>query len=270
VTTVAAAPGPRGSILPLATALVAKRALLVYLRTPQLIVLATLQMAVFMVGFRVVFGGAIGVPQGLTYVEFGVPGFIAAGVLYTTLGTAAAVAGDLQSGLIDRLRSLPMPKFAVLAGRVLADMAILTLSLAVTTAIGFAIGFRLRGSVAAGLGAFALCLAFGFAFSWVFIALGLVVRNAQAAQSLVMVVFIATFVSDAYVPAGSMPGWLRGFAENQPVTQMVNAVRGLALGDVAPSVLGHSTSYFVVSSLLWTAGIVVVSAIAAVLLYRRP
>jgi ABC-2 type transport system permease protein len=249
--------------------LVAKRALLKYMRTPQLIVLSSLQMSTFLVGFRFVFGGAIGESHGLPYVDFAVPGFIAAGVLFTTLGTSVAMAEDLQNGFIDRMRSLPMPAASVLIGRALADTCVLAWSLAVTTVIGFLIGFTLHGSVLYGVAAFGLCLGFGFAFSWVFIALGLLVKDPQAAQSLLLVVFILTFVSNAYAPAETMPDWIRGFAENQPLSQMADAVRALTLGDQAQQFLGQSASYYVIISLAWTVGIVAAFFGMAVALFRR-
>lgn len=269
IMTAVAVTDQRGAGLMPSTVLVAKRALLAFIRTPQLVVLSTLQMAIFMVGFRYVFGGAIGQSQGISYVDFGVPGFVAAGVLYTTLGTATAMAEDLGNGLIDRMRSLPMPRSAVLTGRVLADTAVLAWSLAVTILIGFAIGFRLNGTVLDGLAAFGMCMLFGLAFSWVFIALGLLLKDARTTQSLVMFVFIVTFVSNAYVPASTMPSWLQGFAENQPVSPMVNAVRALTLGDHAAALLGHPASYFVLRSLMWAAAIMIVFIGLSVAIYRR-
>src|SRR6266516_1049441 len=158
--------------LPASTLGIAKRSLLKFLRTPQLVVLGTIQGAMFLLIFRYVFGGAIGA-GGLNYVDFLVPGFITTGILFSGMGAAAGVAEDLEQGFVDRLRSLPIPRSAVLAGRALSDTAALTWGLAVTTAIGFAVGFRIGGSVPQAVGAFALCIAFGFAFEWLFIALGM-------------------------------------------------------------------------------------------------
>jgi ABC-2 type transport system permease protein len=258
-----------GANMVIGTILVAKRAVLSFLRTPQLIVMGTLQMAGTLTTFRYVFGGAFGTSQGLPYVDFAVPGFIAAGVPFTLIGTAVVMAEDLDSGFVDRLRSLPFPSAAVLAGRVLADTGVLLYNLAITTAVGFAIGFRLHGTALQGLAAFGLCIVYGLFLSWVFIALGLVAKTGQAAQGLGMLVFPLTFASSAYVPTGSMPGWLRAFADNQPITPMANAVRALTLGDKAEPLLGHSASYYVVSSLIWDAGIMAVFFILAVVLFRR-
>ena len=117
--------------------------------------------------------------------------------------------------------------------------------------------------------AFGLCVAFGFAFEWLFITLGLVAGTAQAAQGLALLVFPLTFVSSAYVPVASMPGWLQAFAEHQPVTYMVDAVRALTLGPEAEALLGHPAGYFVTRSLLWAAGIAAVFGATAIAKYRR-
>jgi ABC-2 type transport system permease protein len=248
---------------------IAKRGLLKYLRTPQLVVLGTIQGALFLLIFRYVFGGAIGPDGGLDYVDFLVPGFITTGILFSGMGAAAGVAEDLEQGLVDRLRSLPIPRSAVLAGRALADTAVLVWGLLITAAIGFAVGFRFHGSVADALAAFGLLVVFGFAFEWLFITLGLFAGNAQAAQGMALLVFPLTFVSSAYVPVETMPGWLQGFAEHQPLTVMVDAVRTLTQGPAAEALLGHGAGYFVVRSLLWAAAIVAVSVPVAVARYRR-
>ncbi|MCW2882649.1 MAG: type transporter [Sphaerisporangium sp.] len=267
--TTIAATGRRRATLPASTVLIAKRAVLSFLRTPQLVVLGTVQLVGILVTFRYVFGGAFGTSQGLPYVDFAVPGFIAAGVPFTLIGTAVVMAEDLHTGFIDRLRSLPFPSAAVLAGRVLADSVVLTWSLAIATAVGFAIGFRLHGSILQGLAAFGLCLVFGLAFSWVFMTLGLLAGNGQAAQGLAMLIFPLTFGSSAYVPVETMPGWLRAFAENQPITSMADAVRALALGGHAQDFLGHSAAYYVIRSLMWSAGIMIVFFALAVACFRR-
>ncbi|HUY99752.1 MAG TPA: ABC transporter permease [Thermomicrobiaceae bacterium] len=250
------------------TLVVARRAVLRYLHTPKLIVFATLQMTMFMVFFRYIFGGAIS-SGGIPYVDFLVPGFITAGVLFTGIGTAVAVAEDLEQGFVDRLRSLPIPRGAVLAGRAAADTTILVWSLIVSVAIGFGVGFRLHGTVLNGLIAFGLCVAFGYAFEWLFIALGQLAGNAQAAQGVAFLVFPLTFVSSAYVPTASMPRLLRVIAEHQPLTVMIDAVRALTLGPAAPALLGHAPAYFVTRALLWALGILLVSGSVAIATYRR-
>lgn len=239
---------------------VAQRTVRKYFRTPQLVVSNTIQSAMFLFIFRFVFGGAIDT-DGIPYVDFLVPGFVTTTVLFVGASTAVGVAGDLEQGFVDRLRSLPIPRTSVLAGRAVADTGMLAWSLAVTIALGFAVGFRLHGSLTAGLAALALSLLFGFAFTWVFITIGLFAGNAQAAQGTSLLVFPFTFISSAYVPAESMPGWLRAFADHQPVTVTVDAVRGLSLGQPAGAE--------VVTSLLWCLGLVVVFGTLAAARFRH-
>jgi ABC transporter DrrB family efflux protein len=252
----------------ISTLVIAKRSLLKFLRTPQLVVLGTIQGAMFLLIFRYVFGGAI-TGGGLSYVDFLVPGFVTTGILFSGMGAAAGVAEDLEQGFVDRLRSLPIARGAVLAGRAVADTAMLVWGLVITTAIGFAVGFRIHGSVPAALGALALCVLFGFAFEWVFIALGMMAGSAQAAQGLALLVFPLTFVSSAYVPVSTMPGWLRVVAEHQPITVMVDSVRTLTQGPAAAAVLGHPSSWFVGRSLLWCAAIVAIAAPVAIARFRK-
>jgi ABC transporter DrrB family efflux protein len=262
------APPERQAGLARSTATVTRRTLLRYVRTPQLIVLATIQMSLFFLIYRYMFGGAIHI-AGMPYVDYLVPGFIATGVLFSGIGTAAAVAEDLEQGFIDRLRSLPIPRASVLTARALADTVIFTWATVFTAGIAFAVGYGLRGSAANGLAALGLVVLFGFAFEWLFIAMGLFARTAQAAQGMGMIVFPFAFVSSAYVPVASMPGWLQVFARHQPLTYMVDAVRALTLGGHAQALLGHPASYFVVRALAWTAGILIVALPLAVTKYRR-
>jgi ABC transporter DrrB family efflux protein len=250
------------------TATVTRRALLRYVRTPQLIVMAMVQMAMFFLIYRYLFGGAIHI-AGLPYVDYLVPGFVGTGVLFSGIGAAVATAEDLQQGFIDRLRSLPIPRSSVLAARAIADTTILALASAVTIGIAFAVGFRLHGSAIEGLAAFGLVVVFGFAFEWVFITLGLLAGNAQAAQGMGMIVFPFAFISSAYVPVASMPGWLQVFAKHQPLTYMVDSARALTLGPHAHALLGHPASYFISRALIWAAGIIAVSLPIAVAKYRR-
>ena len=261
------APATRTSSLGTSTLQVARRALLRYFRTPQLIVLGTLQGALFLLIFRYVFGGAVDI-HGTSYVNFLVPGFVMTGVLFSGQGAATGVAEDLQQGFVDRLRSLPVPRACFLAGRAIADSVWNSWGLLVATAVGLAVGFRPHGSVAADLGALGLCIVFGFAFEWLFILVGLLSGSPQAAQGMAFLVFPLTFVSSAYVPVSSMPGWLQAFAQHQPVTYMVDAVRALTLGGTGPS-LGHSVGYFTLWSLVWSAGAVLVFAPLAAARYRR-
>lgn len=244
---------------------VAGRMVRKFARTPQLIVFTTIQSALFLLMFRFGFGGAIDTGGSLSYVNFMVPGFITSSILWAGMGAATGVAEDVEHGFVDRLRSLPIPRAAVLIGRSLADAALMVWSLAVATIFGFVVGFRPTGSIAHALAAFGLCVVFGFAFEWVFIVIGLVGGTAQAAQSMGLLVVPLVFLSSAYVPVESMPSGVKQFGEIQPLTPMVNAVRGLAMGPGGETLAGHSTSYYVGLSLVWAAAIFVVFGLLAVL-----
>jgi len=254
--------GPGGASLPTgagfltATAQTARRTLFQFARTPQLLVMPPILAALFMIIFRYVFGGAINPGGDLDYVDFLIPGFIAQSFLWNEMNIPAGIAEDSTLGVYDRLRSLPIPRVAVMAGRSLADTLLNTVSLAVVVGLGFAVGFRTDAGAGAVIAALAVILAAIYAFSWFFSFLGLVAGNAQAAQAFsTLVVVPLVFVSGAFVPVASMPGWLHWFAANQPVTVLINAVRSLMLGGTNAAGAGHTTSYWVVLSLLWCAGI---------------
>jgi ABC transporter DrrB family efflux protein len=263
-----AVPATRTTGIGTSTLQIARRALLRYLRSPQLIVLGTIQGAMFLLIFRYVFGGAIPI-KGIPYVDFLVPGFITTGVLFTGMNAATGAAEDLQQGFVDRLRSLPVPRVCFLTGRALADTAWNTWGLLITALIGFAVGFRIHGPVLHSVAAFGLCVLFGFAFEWLFIMLGLIAGTPQAAQGMALLVFPFTFVSSAYIPVASMPGWMQAFAAHQPITYMVNAVRALSQGRPAELLIGHSAGFLAGWSLVWAAGFVVVFAPLAALKYRH-
>jgi ABC transporter DrrB family efflux protein len=235
-----------------------------FLRTPQLIGISLVQGSMFLLIFRYVFGGAIGT-SGHSYVDFLIPGFVMTTILFAGSGASTGVAADLESGMVERLRSLPAPRASVLVGRAVADTVLLVLVLGVTTAVGFLVGFHYRTDAASALAAFGLCVAAGFAFEWLFILLGLLAGNAQAAQGMSLLVFPLTFASSAYVPVHSMPGWLQAFAEHQPLTVLVDAARALSLG-AEP---GQSTGGLVAQSLVWCAAIVAVFAPLALLRFNR-
>jgi ABC transporter DrrB family efflux protein len=238
------------------TAQTAQRTLFQFARTPQLLVMPPILAALFLIIFRYVFGGAINPGGDLDYVDFLIPGFIAQSFLWNEMNIPAGIAEDSTSGVYDRLRSLPIPRVAVMAGRSLADTLLNSGSLAIIVGLGFAVGFRTHAGAGAVIAALAVIVAAIYAFSWFFIFLGLIAGNAQAATSLsTLVVVPLTFVSGAFVPVISMPGWLHWFAANQPVTVLINAVRSLMLGGTDAAGVGHTTSYWVLLSLLWCAGI---------------
>ena len=261
MSTIAKAPrtGPRAAVRD--AMIVTGRNLTVLVRLPQLIVFATIQPILFVLMFRYVFGGAIEVP-GTSYVNYLMPGIFAQTVAFGAINTGIGLSEDLSRGLVDRFRTLPMARSAVLAGRTLADLVRNVGVVALMVAMGYLVGFRVQTGVLSLLAAIALLLLFGFAMSWVFALLGLSVPNAEAAQAASFpLLFPLVFASSAFVPTATMPGPLRAFAENQPVTAVVDAVRAL--------VLGGPTLTPVLTTLAWSAAILAVAAPLAVRKYRR-
>ena len=237
------------------------RNLLGYRRVPQLLVFSTIQPVIFVLLFRYVFGGAIKV-TGVNYVDFLLPGIFAQTVIFGAMTTAVGLATDLNTGLLERFRSLPMARSAVLAGRTLADLTRNVFVVALMAAVGFAVGFRVHTGAPQFLAGLGLVLLFGYAFSWVFATVGLVVRDPEASQAAAFpVVAPLVFASSAFVPVSTMPVWLRWFAEHQPVSVTASAMRALVLG-------GSATSD-VVQALAWCAGILLVFAPLAVWRYQR-
>lgn len=247
----------------------ARRSTLQFFRTPQLLVMGTMQGALFLFMFRYVFGGAIRTGGALSYVDFLVPGFLVTTMLWTGMGAAAGVAEDSATGVYDRLRSLPVPRTAVMVGRSLADFALVSWGILVTGVLGFILGFRAHGDLGAILLGFAVMLFAAYAFTWVFITIGLVSGNAQAAQGLSMLVIPFSFVSSANVPITSMPGWMQPFAANQPVTVIINAVRSLMQGGTDVVGIGHSAGYWVALSLIWSVGVMMVFGAISVARFSR-
>ncbi len=262
-------PRPSGTAGIVATTLgIARRTVLHNVRNPQVFVLGMVQGAMFLLIFRYVFGGAI-TTNGVRYVDFLVPGFVGTGVLFAGMTASIGAAEDFKEGLFDRLRSLPVPRLGIVAGRVVADTILAGIGLTVTTLVGFAMGFRTSAPLSSLVLAIALCLFAAFAFTWMFVLLGILAGNPQAAQGMGLLVFPFTFVSSAFVPVESMPGWMQAFANNQPLTQIVNATRAFSLGDRATQVLGHPASYFAVRSVFWCLAFIVVFAPLAARRYRR-
>ncbi len=232
-----------------------------YLRTPQLLVFSSIQPVIFVLLFRYVFGGAIRVP-GVPYVDFLMPGIFAQTVVFGAMATAIGLSTDLHSGLLERFRSLPIARSAALAGRTTADLVRNVFVLVLMCAVGFAVGWRVHTDIGSFLAAMLLMLAFGYAMSWVFATVGLIARDAEAAQALSFPVLAPLiFASSAFVPVTSMPGWLQTFARNQPVSAVTTAVRELTLGGAT---VGH-----VLTAIAWCVGIVAVAAPFAVRRFRR-
>jgi ABC-2 type transport system permease protein len=248
----------------------AKRTVLQFFRTPQVLLLGTIQGALFLFMFRYIFGGAINPGHGIDYVDFLVPGFLVTGILWLGQPAATGVAEDAATGVHDRLRSLPIPRASVMFGRSFADTALTLWGLFITTVLAFIVGFRLDANLAEVGMALVVLLAAAYSFMWVFITIGLTSKSAQAATgtSTLLIVPVA-FVSAAYVPADSLPGWMQPVANNQPFTVFSNAMRSLTLGGADAIGLGHSTAYWVVLSLVWCAGILAVFSTIAVSRFAR-
>jgi len=241
--------------------IVTERNLVRLTRAPDLVLAFTVQPVMFLLLFVYVFGGAIQTP-GHEYKDFLLPGIIVQNIAFGGFVTALGLNEDLKKGLIDRFRSLPMARAAVLAGRTTADIFTNFLSVAVLLATGLIIGFRFDASLIEIVAGFGLLLLFGYAFSWVFALLGLVVSSPEAANSLGFIaVFPLTFISSAFVPASSMPDALQWFAEINPFTIVVDAMRALWIGDPA----GNS----VWGAFVWSIVIIAIFAPLAVSRYRR-
>ena len=243
------------------TMVAAWRNLLRIPRQPDLLLSFTVQPIMFLLLFAYVFGGAIKTP-GYDYIDFLLPGIIAQSMTFGGFVTAIGLTDDLRKGLIDRFRSLPMARPAVLAGRTLSDVVTNFLSVVVLLVTGLIIGFSFHASVLEVVGGVALLILFGYAFSWVFALLGLLVSSPESANSVgFLAVFPLTFISSAFVPVDSMPAGLQWFAEINPFTIVVNAMRALWLG--APA--GND----VWGAVVWSLVILGVFAPLAVARYRR-
>jgi ABC transporter DrrB family efflux protein len=237
------------------------RNLIGYRRVPQLLVFSTIQPVIFVLLFRYVFGGAIAV-RGGSYVDFLMPGvFVQTGV-FGSLATAIGLAADMKTGLLERFRSLPMARSAVLAGRTLADLTRNVFVVLLMVAIGFMVGFRIHTNALGLIAGILLLLFFGYAMSWIFATVGLALGDPETAQAAAFPVLAPlVFASTVFVPLESMPGWLQVWAEHQPVSVTTSAVRAL--------VQGGPTASLVWQSLAWCVGILAVFAPLAVRRYRR-
>jgi ABC-2 type transport system permease protein/oleandomycin transport system permease protein len=230
-------------------------------RNPQLLVFATIQPVIFVLMFRFVFGGAIRGVSG-SYINYLMPGVFVQTIVFGSLTTGVGLAEDLQKGLVDRFRSLPMARSAVLVGRTLADLVRNFFVVILMGVVGYLVDWRPQTSalaVACGIG---LVLAFSYSLSWMFAIVGLLARDSETAQAASFPILAPlVFASSAFVPVATMPGWLQTFAEHQPVSVVVDAVRDLTVG--GPS------SGDVLAAIAWIVGIVAVCAPIAVRQYRR-
>jgi ABC transporter DrrB family efflux protein len=246
------------------TLTITRRNLLVWLRVPAYIVFTVVQPVMFVLLFRYVFGGAIPVRVSGGYVNFLMPGIIGQTAAFATFGTAIALAQELKKGVIDRLRSMPMARSAVLTGRLVADTSRMLITILIIVGIGYAVGFRFSNGVGAAIAMVVLATVFGMAICCVAAYTGLAIGDEESVQAFGMIwLFPLTFVSSAFVPIQSMPGWLQAFAKNQPVTNVIDAMRSLALGQGLPLETN------LLKSIAWLAGIFIVFLPLAVRAYRR-
>ncbi|GIF38903.1 ABC transporter permease [Actinoplanes xinjiangensis] len=232
------------------------------LRRPTYIVFSFIQPVIFVLLFRYIFGGAI--DTGATsYVNFLMPGIIVQTAIFGALVTGLGLTEDVGSGVVDRLRSLPMARSAVLVGRTVADLVMNVFTLTVMIVVGLLVGFRPTQPAWQLGAAFLLVLAFSFVFSWISAWIGLSVRNPETAQSAGFIwVFPLTFASSAFVPIATMPGPVRAFAEHNPITLVVDAVRGLTIG--GPAAAGPA-----VRALLWLTALLLIFVPLTVHAFRR-
>lgn len=239
-----------------------RRELMIWFRNPAYLFFTIIQPMMFVLLFRYVFGGAIPVNVPGGYVDFLMPGIIAQSAAFASFGTAIALARGLQKGVIDRFRAMPMARSAVLLGRLLADTLRLTVTVLVILGVGYAVGFRFHNGALPAILMLLLGIAFGVTICTVSAYVGLAIKDEESVGSFGLVwLFPLTFVSNAFVPVPSMPGWLQAFAKNQPVTVVIDEMRSLATG--GPLAL-HAWQ-----SAVWLAAIVAVFVPLAVRAYRR-
>lgn len=257
------------------TAVITRRNVLRVARIPQLVLFSTVQPVMFLLLFNYVFGGAIAIggPGGAgsgDYIDWLIPGILVQSAVFGASATALGLTEDLGAGVIDRFRSLPMARSAVLTGRTLADLVRNTFVITLMLVVGYLMGWRFeQGFLKMALGV-GISLLFGYAFSWVMASIGLATKTPEAAQSAgFLPIFPLVFASSVFVPTEAMPAWLRVFADNQPVTIVANAVRSLMIPEQALAPLGLDQGALIVQSLLWIGAIIAVFAFLAVRQYKR-
>jgi ABC transporter DrrB family efflux protein len=244
------------------TGVIAGRNIRTLMRTPQVVVFSSVQPIMFVLLFRFVFGGSIHVPGYDGYVNFLIPGIIAQTMLFGGSGLAIVLAEDMNKGITDRFRSLPMSRGAILAGAAIATSARNLFTLVVVTIVGLVVGFRFHTGLGQVLLALVVAMLFGHAFAWVFALIGITVKNTEAAQlAAFLPIFPLVFAASTFAATSTMPTWLRAFAEHQPVTQSVDAIRALTQG--VDSAVGPTLQAFA-----WIAAIMTVAATLAIRRFR--
>ena len=265
MTTLTATAAPPSRVLPAEgvrhTMTLAWRSLVQIKHNPMELLDLSIQPVMFVLLFTYVFGGAISGSPG-EYLTFALAGIIVQNALFATMTTGVGLNTDLTKGVYDRLRALPVARWAPLAGRIVADTVKQAWSMALLLAVGFVLGFRVHSGPLGVIGAFAVLLAFALAASWIAVLVGVLVDNPDKVQIFAfMVIFPLTFTSNAFVPVGTMPGWLQSWVKVNPVTILADAVRGLLVGGPVATPVLQST--------LWAAGILAVFAPLAVRAFRR-
>jgi len=251
---------PRSAIF-VDAVVIARRNLIGIARTPQLLVFATIQPILFVLLFRYVFGGAIAVP-GVSYVDYLIPGIIVQTVVFGATSTAVGLSEDMSKGIIDRFRSLPMSRSAVLGGRTIADLVRNVFVVLLMIAVGTAVGFRFHNGFLPAVAAVFVALLLGYCLSWVFAFIGLTVADPESAQLAgFLPIFPLVFASSVFTSIQSMPGWLQAFAKVQPITRAADTVRALTQGGPVAANL--------IWTLLWSIAILAVFAPLAVRRYRH-
>ena len=246
------------------------RNLMRWVRLPQLVVVSTIQPIMFVLLFNFVFGGPIQIPGVDNYIDFLLAGIYVQATAFGATQTGVALAEDLSRGVIDRFRSLPMSRGAVLAGRTIADALRAAFVVLLMTGVGLLIGFRFQGGVLGAAGGIVIVVAFGFAMSWVAAIIGMSMKGVEGAQAASFVwVFPLVFASSAFVMPATMPDWLAAFASNQPVSAVADAARVLMLGEVGEQVVGKTTGEALLFAVAWILGILAVAMPLAVRRYRR-
>jgi ABC transporter DrrB family efflux protein len=242
------------------TLTITKRNLLAVTRIPEALFFSAVQPIMFVLLFRYVFGGEIAIP-GTTYVNYLMPGIFVQTVAFGAVSTSIGLAEDLQKGLIERFRALPMTRSAVLTGRTTADLIRNVFVVVIITVVGLLVGFRPTTGVLPYLGAVLLILLFAYALSWGFAVIGLSAPNSETAQVMSFpILFPLTFISSAFVNVSTMPSWMQGFATYQPVSVTVSACRAL--------MIGGPTAHWVIQAVAWTIGFLIVLIPLATWRYR--
>lgn len=240
----------------------ARRNILRIARAPDQVVFTLISPVMFTLLFRYVFGGAVGsgLRTATSYATYLIPGIAVQTAMFSAGTTGFALADDLQKGFVDRLRSLPMSRIAVLAGRLISDTLNNTVQVLILVGVGFAVGFRPDSAWGLLVG-LVLILAFATAISMIYALIGMSVSTVEAVNAATFpIVFPLTFASSAFVPVSTMPSWLQGFAYHQPVSIVINATRSLTLGDLPPEARqalfdGATTASLVWQSIAWTVGL---------------